>query len=418
MKYTPPILNTLTILFAVLLSGCYKNYTKTDNTPSNIFPEIPAAKIDKLYVFGDSLSDNGNLMLYLDHFMGNHDIRLQAPPTSSKGNGRRFTNGFLMVEYLASHYGIKLLTAWSPEPLLEGLGNNLTDEQTLEGISLLLNTYKIKSSSDAVRDFYSKIQNIQHHLSKTDSLLESGYNYAVGGGSLLKYYPDQFELKTVFERFLNRFTLNEQIDLHIKRVPHNNIEGDRTLHFIMIGANDISLITKIKSYDENQKSTLIKSAVDEYIKQIKKLKQLGAKKILVSGPPKIGNTPRFYPNPEANKLSVIFSDSIEKIISENFSDGSVVYVSLIPIFDRIQEQWQEEYRYIGCLSDFLDGYFDLRHFISTRGEIPFEFQKECSQKDLDEGEFMFFDMFHATDPVCRKVTIDFIEATNSIMKSK
>ncbi len=55
---------------------------------------VSATPLDKIVVFGDSLSDNGNLYDYLDH---------EFPPSPPYHQGR-FTNGPIWIELLAASY--------------------------------------------------------------------------------------------------------------------------------------------------------------------------------------------------------------------------------------------------------------------------------------------------------------------------
>lgn len=59
-----------------------------------LFSNAHAAKLDSFVVFGDSLSDNGNLYEYLKH---------QLPPSPPYFEGR-FSNGYIWVEQLAKAY--------------------------------------------------------------------------------------------------------------------------------------------------------------------------------------------------------------------------------------------------------------------------------------------------------------------------
>jgi len=85
---------SMLFLLMLVLASCVKN----ERAPKS------------LVVFGDSLSDQGNVFLIANHVTSLRNIHMSTPPSSH--NGHVFSNKLLAVEYLAQHYGIKLSPAW------------------------------------------------------------------------------------------------------------------------------------------------------------------------------------------------------------------------------------------------------------------------------------------------------------------
>ena len=104
-SYVPAFL-TLTLLISC-------THTLKPSPPaSDLYPNEPRAKIDNIYVLGDSLSDTGNLFSLINNLFLHTHIRMEAPPASL--GGQKFSNGYLVAEYIAAHYDLDLEIAWEP----------------------------------------------------------------------------------------------------------------------------------------------------------------------------------------------------------------------------------------------------------------------------------------------------------------
>ena len=100
-------------VFMLLAAGCGSSakISETTSQPANdLFPDKPHKKVNNLYVLGDSLSDTGNLFTIIDGLLLNHNIRMQSPPASV--GGQKFSNNYLVAEYVAAHYEVSLGNGW------------------------------------------------------------------------------------------------------------------------------------------------------------------------------------------------------------------------------------------------------------------------------------------------------------------
>ena len=72
--------------------------------PPDIYSDSPdRANVQKIYVFGDPISDTGNLFGIIDDVTPILRPRLHSP---ARSGGQVLSNKYLSVEYVASHYGL------------------------------------------------------------------------------------------------------------------------------------------------------------------------------------------------------------------------------------------------------------------------------------------------------------------------
>lgn len=395
-----PKIYALALLTLTSLLGCVQALQPTTPT-SDIYPTKARAEIDHIYVFGDSLSDTGNLFTLINHlFLYNH-IRMEAPPAST--GGQKFSNGHLVAEYIAAHYGLTLKPAWAPGPNMRNTLEIIKDEDIAKLITWLI-------------AFKRKEEIPQKHLATIKLISESlgqradGNNYAVANATIIPY-------EGILNKFFAQFSLSKQVGLHQEEDIDQRTSA-KTLHLLIIGGNDITMIINGDPSQpaQDQKTQQVARA---YIEQIERLRKMGAKKILVSTAPKIGETPAFYQtaaSDQANHLSHLLEQEVSRQIKQHFSANQVGFVSISQAFDSLLRQWPQPRQHQACVQDITSRYFNLEHFILHDGELAAKFINDCNQQALDSGSFVFYDHFHATDKLYQLITRYYIDAIDKLMQ--
>ncbi|MDA9557328.1 SGNH/GDSL hydrolase family protein [Vibrio sp.] len=193
---------------------------------------VQASSYSDVIVFGDSLSDVGNL----------HALDFAGGPAEGQTYGARFSNGPVLVEYIASSIKGIDVTANPLSPSLHLTGNNV------------------------------------------------GTNYAVAGAKSLDEDGDP----TTFDT-----NLPTQINAYLAA---NNFSSDsNALYLMTIGGNDIRAARDIIAYNINQTTTSETPRLDAYdfiyqaaegtVTEIAKLAATGAQDIILINAPDIGAIP-------------------------------------------------------------------------------------------------------------------------------
>ena len=192
-----------------------------------------AASFSAVNVFGDSLSDTGNLA---ETLVG---ANLANPPSFHDS----FTNGPVAMELLAQHYGLRA------DPSLFATG--FMDIHNLFGPGFV-----------------------------------PGTNYAVGGATATDRGAAFFNLD-----------LPEQVSAFVGRVGAGNAPAS-ALYAVLIGGNDVR--TAAHALDPS----FVISGVSSELTQIQRLISNGAKTLLVSNVPDVGDIPEFtQESPPAEELA-------------------------------------------------------------------------------------------------------------------
>ncbi len=212
-------------------------------------PKVTQPKFDSLYVFGDSLSDNGNEFTGLNYIQSNlnPDIEIDTPsPPYFPG---RESNGFVWTDYLAQELGFNLT------PVLEFAEENPVSENSDGG-------YEIIPSFGG-------------------NTATQSTNFAVSGARLVNDDSDPGDLVTP--------SVSTQVDWFLEDLEVKQTKASEDgLYVIQGGANDYL------SGELSEPTEAV--AVVEYA--IKDLYDAGARYFLVPNVPDLGNTP----------LGSIFSD--------------------------------------------------------------------------------------------------------------
>ena len=407
--------NVAFLLFSLFfISACTTKTSHQQNVP-DISPTLATTDLENIYVFGDSLSDNGNFFSKLSELSGFFNVRLQSPPASS--GGTRLSNKFLVVEYLAAHYGIALQPAWETGA---GKNNAVTLGKDIKDQKIKLTHLIATKSPPSTREF-NKSDFSDYHRSYLSEVVKNhkaairkdidhtGLNYAFASASIARY-------DGLLNDFLSLYSLPKQLDLHLKNIDSNDIASDNTLHMIIMGGNDIMHILASSS-DTSMMMEKVDEAVEIYTEQVSRLIDAGAKKVILSTSPMIGEIPAFYNTKfsgVANQLSTRLESEVVRNLSDNHFKGKVKFVSISQIFSDVISRWPDDARHLNCISDFANGgHFSLSHFILTDGELETSFENGCNENLLSDGQFAFFDVFHGSDTLYRLFVPSYIAAVNS-----
>ncbi|MEM7556441.1 MAG: SGNH/GDSL hydrolase family protein [Cyanobacteria bacterium P01_A01_bin.84] len=89
------------------LSNNFFNFSFNIQLPA-VKPSIKSPNFDRIYVFGDSLSDNGNEYIGLNYIQKNFDSDIEIDTPSPPFFPGRESNGFVWTDYLAEELGFDL----------------------------------------------------------------------------------------------------------------------------------------------------------------------------------------------------------------------------------------------------------------------------------------------------------------------
>lgn len=380
-----------------LLTSCVSFDPPLEPAP-DLLPDSPnRAAISKMYVFGDSISDTGNLFGLLDDITPVSRPRLESPPT--RPGGRVVSNKYLSVEYIASHYGLNLAPAWKPMPDSRDVLLPLNIKARVNIAQKVLGFDTLSSNMSLQTDEHEAVMNI--HMTHS-----GGNNYAVAKASVLSYPGLTF-------RFFNKFRLSKQVDLHAQQADALKMTSN-ALHFVLIGGNDIFNILENPSLHRHANDH-IALLIDDMEAQIKKLRDMGAQKILVGTTPDIGQIPAFRNTVHrelASRLSHKLDRDMGARIRENFDPRHVHYVSIPSFLDQALRAWPSPSTDTNCTKRK----FSLKHYLVTGGEIRTRFVNNCSQERLNAGDFVYFDNIHGTDALYQAIGRLYIQEIDEFMK--
>ncbi len=400
-------------LLSLLLFSCSSMHNKNDWNISDIYPDLPKVNIENIYVFGDSLSDNGNFFSQVSHLVEIFDVHLKAPP-AAKG-GERFSNKFLPVEYVAAHYGIYLQPAWGRAEHSRGtLSDQMRNKkENLPGIITALSDPTRSTQLTQEQEGHVIRAAQKHEAVVRKDVDDKGLNYAFSNATIGSY-------SGAVNRFFDAYNLHNQLDLYLNNVDSDNIGKSSTLHIIIIGGNDIMRIASSSSGISDMMRQ-IDAVAQIYVTQISRLVDSGAKKIMISTAPMIGDIPAFHPfehsSDIANQLSARLDSKVKTQVANRFAKSNVRFFSIAEIFNKVIGQWPDDKKYIGCINDIADGYFSLLHFLLTDGELATKFVNNCNEKLLTDGAFPFFDSYHGTHALYQKIVPFYIMAVNDLFAS-
>nr|CAB3465213.1 unnamed protein product [Digitaria exilis] len=305
----------------------------------------PAATgVPAMFVFGDSLTDNGN----------NNDLQSLAkanyPPYGidfAGGPTGRFSNGYTMVDEIAQLLGLPLLP----------------------------------SHPDA---------------SSADAALH-GVNFASAAAGILD---------NTGQNFVGRIPFNQQIKnfeqtLGQLRTKLGGAGMARSIFYVGMGSNDylnnylMPNYNTRNEYNGDQYSTLL---VQQYAKQLNTLYGLGARRFVIAGvgsmaciPNMRARSPRNVCSPDVDDLIIPFNNKVKAMVNNlnaNRHDAKFIYVDNYAMISEIlRNPWSYGFSVIdrGCCG-----------IGRNRGMITcLPFLRPC----LNRNTYIFWDAFHPTERV-------------------
>jgi phospholipase/lecithinase/hemolysin len=223
-------------------------------------PIAATAAFNKLYVFGDSLSDSGNAYNIVLNDPANVSGEVFPPPP----NNQRNSNGLVAVEYLAQNLGLPLQPSYTGGTNY-AVSGAMTGERTVGPLT-------------------------------TENFAYAAYQGAFGTSAL------QFGTSLLSQ--ISQFSLSQP-----------SVDPSSTLFVVWAGANDF--------FFDPQQST-VSSAVTNIAFAMQNLARLGARRFLLPGLPDLSLTPAIMDADTANPgagiatgyraLSLGFNEALEKIL--------------------------------------------------------------------------------------------------------
>ena len=245
-----------------------------------VLPEVASAQVphfDSLYVFGDSLADNGNVLIQSEFLGANPPVPPSASPHRTYFKGR-FSNGYVEFEYL-----------W----------------QRLTGKAL--------DGHDALKPF----------LASPSIIKDAGaIDFAYGGTGT--DYVDQTP------GGMWAPGLKGQIEL-FRRALHGKKPSDRALYAIATGANDYRLDPFNVPMDPAQVVLNIEEGIIS-------LYRLGARDVIVLDLPDLGLVPANGGDPNASAISTLHNALLDAGMADlqaRLPKLHIIYVKLDPLFHEL-----------------------------------------------------------------------------------
>ena len=353
------------LLLGLILSGCL-------NEPYPYIQENVKQQntIKKMYVFGDSLSDQGSLFGSFNGVL-NTNLHIMTPPSSNAGWA--ISNGKLLVEKVALYYGVKLSPIFNPAR--KGRIPNNSD-----GLNTLYDVFKYGSVSDST---FKSIQNNDFDISAN--------NFSFAGAAI--EYPNKKALSVY-----RHLTLPKQVDLYLERFSDKNYE--QILYIMIAGANDVLELLENDDITLEEANLSMDKVLDTLLYSIEKIRSRGAKKIVISSIPNLGNTPEFYGKDRqkiAEDTVLSYNKKLKEAITTRYKENSVLYVDInIPI-NELMSQYPADIRHKACLKDFLDNYTLVTFNNVLTATLEGKYINGCSLERLKNKEFLFYNTIHPTD---------------------
>ncbi|XWS24741.1 hypothetical protein CRYUN_Cryun27aG0009800 [Craigia yunnanensis] len=303
--------------------------------------------VPAMFVFGDSLIDNGN----------NNDLTSLAKanyfPYGIDFNGGptgRFSNGYTMVDEIAELLGLPLIPAYS----------EASGDQVLHGV-----------------------------------------NYASAAAGILDITGRNFVGRIPFDQQIRNFQSTlDQITDNLGAVDAAQALA-RCIFFVGMGSNDylnnylMPNYPTRNQYNGQQYADLL---VQQYTRQLKTLYNLGARKFVLAGLGRMGCIPSILAqstvgscSEEVNQLVLPFNANVKTMMNSlnaNLPGGRFIYIDIAHLFEDIIAN-SKTYGFSvvnrGCCG-----------IGRNRGQITcLPFQTPCPNRD----QYVFWDAFHPTEKV-------------------
>ncbi|MFS7890886.1 putative triacylglycerol lipase [Helianthus anomalus] len=324
------------------------DYSYDDTGAADAFP-ASGAMVPAMYIFGDSLIDNGNNNDLTSFAKANYfpyGIDFNGGPTG------RFSNGYTMVDEIAELLGLPLIPP------------------------------------------YSQVSNSKDQMAH-------GVNFASAAAGILDITG---------RNFVGRLPFNQQIknfENSLDQITGNLGAGDvaqmlsRSIFFVGMGSNDylnnylMPNFPTRNQYDGQQFADLLSK---EYTTQLSKLYNLGARKFVLAGIGRMGCIPNMIAretngrcSEDVNQLVLPFNENMKTMIdnlSTNLPGSKFIYMNIDNMFeDLLSNAGSYGFRVVdrGCCG-----------IGRNRGEITcLPLQTPCPNRK----EYLFWDAFHPTEAV-------------------
>ncbi|RCV17665.1 hypothetical protein SEVIR_3G243300v4 [Setaria viridis] len=308
-----------------------------------------ATGVPAMFVFGDSLTDNGN----------NNDLQSLAkanyPPYGidfAGGPTGRFSNGYTMVDEIAQLLGLPLLPS-----------------------------HPSASSADAALH---------------------GVNFASAAAGILDNTGQNFVGRIPFNQQIKNFEQTlDQLSRKLGGAGKLAPSLARSIFYVGMGSNDylnnylMPNYNTRNEYDGDQYSTLL---VQQYAKQLGALYKLGARKFVIAGvgsmaciPNMRARSPRNVCSPDVDDLIIPFNNKVKAMVNSlnaNRPNAKFIYVdNYAMISEVLRNPWSYGFSVVdrGCCG-----------IGRNRGMITcLPFLRPC----LNRNTYIFWDAFHPTERV-------------------
>ncbi len=342
----------------------------------------PTAKhIDKIVVFGDSLSDNGNddalakNSLILKRVLTHYNFQTLPPWPYKYG---RFSNGETWAENLAyGYFHLSNNTAYNP----------------------LNNPIPATSLGNKARDPYANF-----------------IDYAYGEAWAERYSRDLNPgHKSKLKQHLFPYDLNTQVDMYTKKYIRTkaNSKPDTTLYFIWTGANDYlhgsrGGTAQADSAAVNNVMKYIGEAVDTLVKPITTKSGSGAKNIVLVDLPDLSQTPwglsdTLQMQQELHRLSLDHDDAALKTLAakmqNKYPDVHIHFIDVMQKFEDITKhpkkyQLNPNTIHQACVTPIATSpLVSPLNIFGYYADIKTKLAKHC----INPADHLYFDHIHPTE---------------------
>lgn len=376
-----------------MLAGLLGLICACTQTPHSAPQDTPT-----LVVFGDSLSDQGNMVTLLRDLTQLHHLHMTTPPSSH--HGKTFSNGRLAVEFLADAMQVDLQPAWQSSP---GKPPSAPHEPS---IRLLIPMIDQPQGADqhapGVVEHVRDAQRIVHEKNEQDSI--AGWNFSVSGAGVAGDYSGlRFDL-------FNEVALERQVHAYLRH--RDKAQPGEAVFVMFIGGNDLLYVFSDATLrTEEQRQRKIASLPDRIIQSVERLRAAGARHILIVGPPDISEAPVIHGasiREEAQALSRQFERELGQQLTTRYSPDELAWMPIQATFSELLQAWPETIRHQACTNSIATGHFRLEPLL-THEELAIQFTDGCTQSWLDTQRIPFFDGIHPVEKIHGEIGARMIE---------
>uniref|UniRef100_A0A7N2MH64 GDSL esterase/lipase n=1 Tax=Quercus lobata TaxID=97700 RepID=A0A7N2MH64_QUELO len=327
-----------------------------------------SAKVPAMFIFGDSLIDNGNNNNLPSFAKANYfpyGIDFDGGPTG------RFSNGYTMVDEIDN-----------VEPELSSL--LLGVQEHLNILTELLGLPLIPSFSQA-----------------SGEQMLHGVNYASAAAGILDATGGNFMSRIPFDQQISNFqTTLDQITANLGADDVSRAIG-QCIFFVGMGSNDYLnnyLMPNFPTRNQYNGQQFADLLVTQYSQQLTKIYNLGARKFVIAGlglmgciPSILAQNPAGRCSDEVNQLVAPFNANVKTMINQlstNLPGSKFTYVDIASMFEDVLTNSRSYGLTVtnrGCCG-----------IGRNRGQITcLPYQTPCPNRE----QYVFWDAFHPTEKV-------------------